>query len=63
MRALRLFSINGLFVRFTVLVSWVTGDGEAVDDGDAGVTTVAAFVLLLLFPLFFSRFISPGENK
>lgn len=50
MRARRLFSINGLFVRFTVLVSWATGDGEAVDAGDAGATTGCG----LLFPLCFS---------
>lgn len=53
-RARRLFSINGLFVRFTVdvvfvlLVSWAaTGDGEAVDvDGDIGPKFTDELVLL-----------------
>lgn len=54
-RARRLFSINGLFVRFTVdvvllllllVVSWPIGDGEAVDDGDVGAKFTAELVLL-----------------
>lgn len=53
MRARRRFSINGLFVRLTELVSFVTGDGGADDDGDPGVTIAAVFPLLK-FPLVLS---------
>lgn len=49
-RARRLFSINGLFVRFVVefvVVSKVFPAGEvAVDDGDEGVTVFVEFELL-----------------
>lgn len=54
-RARRLFSINGLFVRLTVVVvfvvvavSWAaTGDGDAVDDdGEMGPEFTVEFALL-----------------
>lgn len=62
-RARRLFSINGLFVRFTVddvfvllLVSWAPmGDGDAVDvDGDIGPKFIAELVPLLTVDAVFN---------
>lgn len=59
-RARRLFSINGLFVRFTVdgvfvlLVSWaVTGDGDVDDvDGEIGPKFTVELVLLAVDDVF-----------